>query len=193
MWFGSAKISVGGFQKGEAVMVTGRDENGQVMVASGRSKPIPLSLGRAKDFEVYERRELKLTAGDRIRITRNREAEGGKSRLANGSLHTVDGFNKSGDIRLDNGQVIPKDWGHISHGYYSTSYGSQGKTIDRVLVAVGPESFAAASKQQFYVSVSRGTGVRNHLHRGQTRIIRSGEPLRRADDRDRINIATAPE
>ena len=42
------------------------------------------------------------------------------------------------------------------HGYCTTSHASQGKTVDRVLIAMGAESFPAASQQQFYVSVSRG-------------------------------------
>ncbi len=41
-------------------------------------------------------------------------------------------------------------------GYVVTSHASQGKTVDAVLLAVGQESFAAANKEQFYVSVSRG-------------------------------------
>jgi hypothetical protein len=52
--------------------------------------------------------------------------------------------------------VVAKDFGNISHGYVTTSHSSQGKTIDRVLVAIGEESFPAASRQQFYVSASRG-------------------------------------
>jgi ATP-dependent exoDNAse (exonuclease V) alpha subunit len=57
--------------------------------------------------------------------------------------------------------VLPKDYGGISHGYVVTSHASQGKTVDKVLIALGSESFSAANKEQFYVSVSRGReGVR---------------------------------
>jgi len=51
---------------------------------------------------------------------------------------------------------VPKNYGGIGHGYVVTSHASQGKTVDTVLLAVGQESFAAANKEQFYVSVSRG-------------------------------------
>jgi hypothetical protein len=37
-----------------------------------------------------------------------------------------------------------------------TSHASQGKTVDVALIALGQESFAAATKEQTYVSVSRG-------------------------------------
>ena len=35
-------------------------------------------------------------------------------------------------------------------------YASQGKTVDRVFIAAGNESFPAANQQQWYVSASRG-------------------------------------
>jgi hypothetical protein len=43
----------------------------------------------------------------------------------------------------------------MSHGFVVTSHASQGKTVDVALVALGKDSFAAANREQFYVSVSR--------------------------------------
>jgi hypothetical protein len=40
--------------------------------------------------------------------------------------------------------------------YQKIPNASQGKTTDVALVAMGSESFSAASREQFYVSVSRG-------------------------------------
>jgi len=37
-------------------------------------------------------------------------------------------------IRLSNGAVIPPGFGHVTHGYYTTSHGSQGETADRLLL-----------------------------------------------------------
>jgi hypothetical protein len=68
----------------------------------------------------------------------------------------VQGFTKKGDIRLTNGFVVPKNYGGITHGFVITSHASQGKTVDVALVALGQESFAAATREQAYVSVSRG-------------------------------------
>ena len=49
----------------------------------------------------------------------------------------------------------------MTHGYVVTSHASQGKTVDNVLIALGSESLAAANREQFYVSASRGReGVR---------------------------------
>ena len=38
----------------------------------------------------------------------------------------------------------------------TTSHASQGKTVDRVIIGQSAESFPASSREQFYVSVSRG-------------------------------------
>ena len=59
-------------------------------------------------------------------------------------------------MRLPGGKILPKDFGHFTLGYVDTSYSSQGKTVDRVFIAVGNQSLAAANQQQWYVSASRG-------------------------------------
>ena len=146
----------GGFRKGERWEVRGSDEQGRVLVSRGKGKASALPLDEARHFDVYEKRELGLAKGDRIRITQNGMAEGGKHRLINGSIHTVTGFDRRGNILLDNNQTVPKDYGSLAHGYCTTSHASQGKTVDKVLVAMGPESFGAMNRQQFYVSASRG-------------------------------------
>lgn len=109
----------------------------------------------AKHFAAYLRGQTALAAGDTIRITANGKTADGH-RLNNGSLYTIKGFDKDGGIVLGNGWVVGKDFGHFTHGYVSTSHASQGKTVDRVLVAMGGESIPAINAQQFYVSVTRG-------------------------------------
>ncbi|NJL70932.1 MAG: ATP-binding domain-containing protein [Candidatus Competibacteraceae bacterium] len=44
---------------------------------------------------------------------------------------------------------------HIAHGYATTSYAAQGKTVKHVFIAESSESFRAANREQFYVAVSR--------------------------------------
>jgi len=46
--------------------------------------------------------------------------------------------------------------GHFTYGYCQTSHSSQSKSVNHVLVAQSSESFVASSREQFYVSVSRG-------------------------------------
>src|SRR5262249_32935143 len=52
--------------------------------------------------------------------------------------------------------VISKDFGHLAYGYVVTSHASQGKSVRQVFVGQSSESYPAASREQFYVSVSRG-------------------------------------
>ncbi len=110
---------------------------------------------RPAHFNVYARRETALAAGDVIRITAKGLSKDGKHRLENGSIYQVSGFTAGDDIILKNGWVISKDFAALTHGYVATSHASQGKTVHRVLIAMGHESRPAVNAQQFYVSVSR--------------------------------------
>lgn len=65
---------------------------------------------------------LALASGDRIRITAGGKTKDGKHRLNNGALLTVQGFTKQGDILVDHGWVIARDYGHLTHGYVVTSH-----------------------------------------------------------------------
>jgi hypothetical protein len=58
---------------------------------------------------------------------------------------------------LKSGATISADFGHLSNGYCVTSHAAQGKTVDRVFIAENAWSTrVAGSREQFYVSVSRG-------------------------------------
>ena len=144
-----------GFRAGERFTVAhvGRSSVG-VVDASGRPVVLPLRL--ADRFHVFTPHIAALAVGDRVRVTKNARAADTGKRLDNGSLHHVAGFTAGGGVRLDSGAVLPTAFGHLAHGYVLTSHASQGKTVDRVLIAASSLSFRAASREQFYVSVSRG-------------------------------------
>lgn len=110
----------------------------------------------AKQFEVFRKQSTKIARGDLVRITRNDKTKDGKHALNNGSVYRVKEFNKHGDVILQNGWIVDHDYGFIGSGYTSTSHASQGKTVDRVLIAESSMSFPAAGTEQFLVSVSRG-------------------------------------
>lgn len=116
----------------------------------------PLPLDQAKRFTAYHSAQLSLAKGDLVRITANGTTADGKHRLNNGSIHEIKRFSRSGDIILENGWKVARDYGHLALGYVVTSHASQGKTVDKVIIGQSAESFPASGKEQFYVSVSRG-------------------------------------
>ena len=114
-----------------------------------------LPLTQAERFQVYRPEALHVASGDRLRLTHNGMTKDGH-RLNNGEILTVRGFSASGDIVDQRGWAVPRAFGHISHGYVTTSVSAQSRTVDRVLVAMGKESLPAVSREQLYVSLSRG-------------------------------------
>ena len=115
-----------------------------------------LNRSHPAHYGVYGRDTLPLSRGDVIRITANGKDKSGQHKLNNGKEYTLKGFTSSGDLVLNNGWVVDKKFGHLSHGYVATSHAAQGKTVKRVLIAMGQESLPAINAEQFYVSVSRG-------------------------------------
>ena len=106
-------------------------------------------------FSVYGQAEISLAAGDLIRFTANGKTLDGH-KINNGSTYRIKKIDEGGNLILDNGWKVGKDFCHLSHGYCSTSHAAQGKTVDCVLIAMGSESRGAIGAEQFYVSVSRG-------------------------------------
>jgi hypothetical protein len=91
-----------------------------------------------------------------VRVTAGGKTKDGKHRLSNGSLLNVQGFTARGDIIVDHGWVIARDFGHLAHGYVVTSHASQGVTVDKVFIGMSSESFPATYKRTAYVAVTRG-------------------------------------
>jgi conjugative relaxase-like TrwC/TraI family protein len=129
-----------GFKKGERIN------------AGGGALP----LDQAARFDVFHSHQLAIAAGDVLRVTRNGTTLDRKHRLNNGQLVTVKTFDSRGNLVLGNGWTVSKDYGFLAHGYVVTSHASQGKTVKRVIIGQSADSMRAASREQFYVSVSRG-------------------------------------
>jgi conjugative relaxase-like TrwC/TraI family protein len=141
--------------RGEKLTVMEVNEQGEMLVKRQNGNLAGISLKHSKKFQVYEAKTIPLATGDRIRITQNGTTLD-NHRLNSGALYQVKDFTSGGNIILNNDWVLPKDYGNLAHGYCSTSYSAQGKTVDQVFVAQSAESGLAASREQFYVSVSRG-------------------------------------
>ena len=149
-----------GLTYGSRATVLGRDEYDNVHVRTDSGDVVQLPLSEARKFSVYEETSVNLAQGDSIRISQNmyskpKTKKDKKHRLSNGAIYRVDGFTNRGDIRLENGWIIDKEAGHLALGHVVTSHASQGKTVDVTFVSQSSESFAASSREQFYVSASR--------------------------------------
>ena len=129
----------------------GHRSGSRLVVAEG----VELPLDRAARFQVFRPGQLGVAQGDRVRITHGGQSKDGH-KLENGAFYEVAGFTRGGDLRLNNGWVVGRDFGHLAHGYVSTSFAAQGKTVDRVIIGQSSRSLGATSTAQFYVSASRG-------------------------------------
>lgn len=112
-----------------------------------------IALDQANRFTVYRPSVIRLAAGDRIRITKNSTSSDRHRRLNNGDLASVKRINRDGTLVLGSGVTIAPDF--VEQGYVVTSHASQGRSIDRVILAQSSESFGASNLQQAYVSLSR--------------------------------------
>jgi len=130
----------------------GYTKGSRLVLAEDTAPPVELR----DRFEVYRPAQLALAVGDRVRMTASGKSKDGKHRLSNGTLLTVQGFTKQGDIIVDHGWVVAKTFGHLAHGYAITSHASQGATVDKVFVAIASESLPATNQRTAYVAVTRG-------------------------------------
>jgi ATP-dependent exoDNAse (exonuclease V) alpha subunit len=136
------------FRAGDSVEVVGH-RGKQLRVRDGDGRERRFQPGRApSSFEVGQRRELGVAAGDVLLLRAN--APG----FINGERVTVQAI-QSGRISLEDGRALPATYRTFTHGYAVTSHAAQGKTVDEVLVVASSRSFAAVSQEQFYVSISR--------------------------------------
>lgn len=147
--------NVKGIRRGSIFEIDRVESNGQVWMKSTNGIRSLLDLSQAKNLRVFEIDRIGLARGDSIRIT-----EGGKTadgrRLNNGAVYKIKGFAKDGSIKLTNGLILGKEFGHWAYGYFQTSHSAQGKKSPTVFVAHSARSFLASSHEGFYVSASRG-------------------------------------
>lgn len=153
----------------------------------------PLPLAQAARFQVYHTGAVRLAKGDRIRITAPGKTLDGAHRLTNGSEYTVAGFTEGGNVRLDNGWVLGKEFGHWNHAYCVTSFASQSRTVDKAILAMSSLSQPATNRETYYVAMSRARErvqiVTDDKEALRTAIARGGPRLHASDVADRAAAA----
>lgn len=148
--------SYGRFKKGDFAEIAVATGRGLFLLKDGRRSAF--SYRYAARIAVATAAPLTVAPGDRLQLKFNgRSSEG--TRLDNGELVTVR------RVRADGGLVVEDDAGTrktlaptqrlFQRGYAVTSYASQGKTVDTVLLADANHR-AATNAEQWYVTISRG-------------------------------------
>jgi conjugative relaxase-like TrwC/TraI family protein len=179
------KVNAGEFLKVEKV------SKSELVAARGDGSVVVLTAKQAGCFEVAETLALPVAPGESLLL----QATARKHRLFNGQLVTVQTVHPDGAIALTDGRIIPKTFRTFTHGYCVTSHASQGRTVDRVFVAVDSHTLIAAHLNQFYVSCSRGrqqvavyTDDREFLHRA---VGRSAERTSATELVETVNLQPA--
>ena len=143
---------VRGFKKGDSARLQVVTDTHLIVESETRVASVPLKhLDR---LTVCQRKELALSAGDRLQLKANGRSEDGRH-LANGELVTVKTTRADGRIELSDGRTLSKNFRQFVRGYAVTSYASQGKTVDYALFSDSAVR-AATNDQQWYVTISRG-------------------------------------
>jgi conjugative relaxase-like TrwC/TraI family protein len=146
----------GRYSKGELCTIAGANERGVVIEKNGRRST--LSYRYTDRIVVGAAAEMEVAPGDRLQLKFNGKSVEG-ARLNNGELVTVRAVKKDGRVVVEGSDGARKTLAPSQRvflrGYAVTSYGSQGKTVDKVIFAdAGNRS--ATSAEQWYVTISRG-------------------------------------
>jgi conjugative relaxase-like TrwC/TraI family protein len=146
----------GRHRRGEICPVAGANTKGVILLKNGRRTM--LSYRYAERVAPVEERAIDLAPGDRLQLKMNGRSQDGHA-IANGELVTVRELHRDGTITIETDRGRRKTLGPgqrvFNYGYATTSYGSQGKTVDTVLFS-DAGSRAATHQKQFYVTISRG-------------------------------------
>ncbi|HEX2852957.1 MAG TPA: AAA family ATPase [Opitutaceae bacterium] len=145
----------GRFAKGDLCPIVGTNERGVVLLKNGRRST--MGYRHTHRLAVAAERETQLAPGDRLQLKFNAKSREGHG-VANGELVTVRRVHADGALTVEDDRCTVKTLSPeqrlFNRGYAVTSYASQGKTVDTVLLA-DAACPAATNRNQWYVSISR--------------------------------------
>ncbi|HWZ95346.1 MAG TPA: MobF family relaxase [Opitutaceae bacterium] len=146
----------GRFAKGDLCEIRGATERGVVLVKNGRCST--LSYRYTDRIAVAASSKVEIAPGDRLQLKFNGKSTEGAP-LNNGELVTVHGVRKNGLLVVEDEagtrKTLAPSQRLFNRGYAVTSYASQGKTVDTVLIADAANR-ATTNHNQWYVAISRG-------------------------------------
>jgi len=138
-----------GLEKGKLYSVVGKD-NDQLTLKATDGQYLQVDTGFSK--AVYQHQHIEIAEGDRLRWTKN-DRQLGRRNGQEFVVKTIAGSNAQIEY-LDSGQtefIDLQQAQHLDYAIVSTTYSSQGKTADRVLMAADQ----TIGQESFYVAVSR--------------------------------------
>jgi hypothetical protein len=146
----------GRLAKGDLCPIAGTNERGLVLIKDGRRST--MSYRHVHRLSIVAEREMPVAPGDRLQLKFNGKSKEGCA-ITNGELVTVRGVAQDGSLTVEDDRfvvmtLLPRQR-LLNRGYAVTSYASQGKTVDTVLVA-DAACRAATNRNQWYVAISRG-------------------------------------
>jgi conjugative relaxase-like TrwC/TraI family protein len=151
---GSKVLGIKKGDYGRLLSTTHADNELTVKLQDGRE--VTYNPKRLSGVSVYKEASRQFAVGDRIQF----RAPFREANVKNTELGTITNI-ADGDftILLSADRVItfnPERFSHLDHGYAVTSYSSQGKTMDRVLVnAETTETNLLVNQRMAYVAISR--------------------------------------
>ena len=154
------------YNKGSRVLEINRGDYGRVVASDHRDNKLTVRLQDGREItynpkrlsgvSVYKEATRQFAVGDRIQF----RAPFPEAKVKNTELGTITSIEQGEfavSLRAD--RIItfdPERFPHLDHGYAVTSYSSQGKTMDRVLVnAETTETDLLVNQRMAYVAVSR--------------------------------------
>jgi len=146
----------GRFARGELCPIVGANERGVVIQKNGVRST--MSYRYTDRLAVAVAKEMEIAVGDRLQLKFNGQSVEG-ARLNNGELVRVCEVAPDGSLVVEAGAGAHKTLAPAQRlfvrGFAVTSYGSQGKTVDTVMLADAANG-AATDAHQWYVTISRG-------------------------------------
>jgi uncharacterized protein YxeA len=146
----------GRYAKGDLCPIAGTNERGVVLIKDGRRST--MSYRHTHRLAIAVERETDVAPGDRLQLKFNGKSKEGRAhcqrRTRDGAPRRRRWLVTIEDDRLTVKTLSPQQR-LFNRGYAVTSYASQGKTVDTVLVA-DAGCRAATNRNQWYVAISRG-------------------------------------
>lgn len=144
---------------GSYATIVERDEARNLLtVELGNGRRETYDPRRLSGVEVFATEEKVFAAGDRLVVRSPLKTE----KIPNGAIGTITAIEESSLSHVafdDRSTEVTLDLGrarHLDYGYAVTSHSSQGKTVDRALVAIRTRHPGLlVNSSQFYVSISR--------------------------------------